>query len=1247
MKTKLLSALALSLALAATARAETTNSWVDGDGKWEAATNWSLGVSPSLTGQSVIVIANAGNNTVTIDATTAITTNSFGSTLIISNLLVQGFGSDTNTLFLNNASAGTTIRNNCTISANGALLLANSTIEIRSALTMNGEMLLRAGGTVLTTNSSANLVGFGGVGNVTLLPNSLWRAIAPNVGTLGGTGTLTINGGTLETVGVGLDLGVQVASAIDSTGTVWVNDGTIVATRSASTIGIGRGSLILSNGFVHTSSIYVGRIQGPGNLTVAGGSLRSTGFLDVGVQGGTGDVFVTGGELVVTNTGAGFAIGTIFLGENGLGRMTISNGTVIARNLVIATNDVARGELNLVGGNLVILSDSNGLLLGQTPQGTGIVTVAGGEITATNSPTVIGSFGTGIMTISSGTVVASDLVLCARTNTHGLLRISEGLMLVQNNLSVAVSSISSGRVELLGGILMVDGIIGIGNDGTTTGCGGDGTMTVSNSVVTARSILLGSADCGQGELAVQSGGSVNVSTRLASNNGLLDGGMINGPDATLSVGEDHVASFTISNGVATFRTAYVGFNNTGTLTMPGGMMSVSNMVVGDCGASVTGVVVINGGSLFVTNASGNAVLQVSGGTMTLMSGRLTVDSLVTNACGHFVRLGGTLRVGGVGTITVSSTADSGAGTLRDALASALDGDTIDASGISGTISLSSGELLVDKSVSIIGSGPASLAVDGNGNNRVFHVSLGKTVMISSLSITNGNADVGGGIYNDHADLTVMNCAISDNAADFGGGIFIDASNGGATQMVVACTINGNSAAYGGGIYNQGLSGVAVVRIAASTLSGNSANASGPDGGYGGGIFNDAVSGGVATQAIANSTFSGNSADVAGGGIYNNNESGTATVEIGSTIFNAGASGANIVNNSGTVTSDGYNLSSDNAGGYFTAPADQPDTNPLLGPLQDNGGPTYTHALLTGSPAVDKGNRDTIPTLCPCDTDQRGFTRPIDDPIIANAPGGDGSDIGAFEVQSILLCTPVSITCPADTNVSVKACSAVVKYQTPTTSGDCGTVTVSCAPTNGATFQTGSTTVSCCANDTAGNSDCCNFTVTVKETAPPTIKCPPNITTNTCNSTAVVTFAPTANDNCPGVTSSCTPPSGSAFPHGKTVVTCTATDRSGNTATCLFTVSVAINAPSAPSDLKARAGTGSVKLTWKASKGADPITYNIKRSTKAGAETPYATTTVTSYTDSAVVKGKKYYYVVTATNCKATSGKSNEVSAVPK
>jgi len=90
---------------------------------------------------------------------------------------------------------------------------------------------------------------------------------------------------------------------------------------------------------------------------------------------------------------------------------------------------------------------------------------------------------------------------------------------------------------------------------------------------------------------------------------------------------------------------------------------------------------------------------------------------------------------------------------------------------------------------------------------------------------------------------------------------------------------------------------------------------------------------------------------------------------------------------GAVTSDGYNLSSDDRGGFLTATGDQININPMLGPLQDNGGPTLTHALLPGSPAINAGDPNFIP---PPDFDQRGpgFTRVVCGRI----------DIGAFEVQ---------------------------------------------------------------------------------------------------------------------------------------------------------------------------------------------------------------------------------------------------------
>jgi hypothetical protein len=154
-------------------------------------------------------------------------------------------------------------------------------------------------------------------------------------------------------------------------------------------------------------------------------------------------------------------------------------------------------------------------------------------------------------------------------------------------------------------------------------------------------------------------------------------------------------------------------------------------------------------------------------------------------------------------------------------------------------------------------------------------------------------------------------------------------------------------------------------------------------GEGGGIFLD--SGGTLT--ITNSTISAfGYYNQQGGGIYNSG----GQVTIGDTVltFLSWSTGGTILNNGGTVTSLGYNLASDNGGGVLTGPGDQINTDPMLGPLRDNGGPTFTHALLAGSPAINAGA--PIFVTPPPQYDQRGpgFARVVQSRI----------DIGSFEVQ---------------------------------------------------------------------------------------------------------------------------------------------------------------------------------------------------------------------------------------------------------
>src|SRR5262249_52260806 len=153
------------------------------------------------------------------------------------------------------------------------------------------------------------------------------------------------------------------------------------------------------------------------------------------------------------------------------------------------------------------------------------------------------------------------------------------------------------------------------------------------------------------------------------------------------------------------------------------------------------------------------------------------------------------------------------------------------------------------------------------------------------------------------------------------------------------------------------------------------------------------SGGYAGVHTTNCTLSGNSASNGAGGIKNGfqvGNGGAVEIYLEGTILKAGPSGPNIVNTpGGRVFSDGYNLSSDNAGGLLTHAGDQINTDPRLGPLQNNGGPTFTHALCTApgvpdascigtSPCIDMGN----PFPGQVDYDQRGmdYTRVVNNRI---------------------------------------------------------------------------------------------------------------------------------------------------------------------------------------------------------------------------------------------------------------------------
>ena len=270
-----------------------------------------------------------------------------------------------------------------------------------------------------------------------------------------------------------------------------------------------------------------------------------------------------------------------------------------------------------------------------------------------------------------------------------------------------------------------------------------------------------------------------------------------------------------------------------------------------------------------------------------------VDRLrVSLATGSGVTVGATLLMGGVAqaacTCTVDSLADptdAGHTTLRDAItsANANPGSTVTfASGLSGTITLGGGELLVYAPTTISGPGASQLTVSGNHVSRVFEVS-GTAATIEGLTITAGSiaglppfTSSGGGIYGGTSDLTVRDSVIADSDADdSGGGVAVRGSSSSLT--VTSSTISGNTAGSdGGGVYTGSTAGTGIpTTIRNSTISGNSVlNA------YerGGGAFLD----GRAPARVENSTIYGNDA-YSGGGLYHFGLSAPGLTVTGSTI----------------------------------------------------------------------------------------------------------------------------------------------------------------------------------------------------------------------------------------------------------------------------------------------------------------------------------------------------------------------------
>jgi predicted outer membrane repeat protein len=376
------------------------------------------------------------------------------------------------------------------------------------------------------------------------------------------------------------------------------------------------------------------------------------------------------------------------------------------------------------------------------------------------------------------------------------------------------------------------------------------------------------------------------------------------------------------------------------------------------------------------------------------------------------------------TLTVTNTADSGAGTLRNVVASTSPGDFIVFSpALSGqTITLTSGQLVINKDVIVDASMlPGGVTINGHHNSRIFQFNAGTSVLIG-LTLTNGyeSGQEGGALsVTNGSTLILTNCMFAGNSVTNsydgggGGGIYNDG-----TLSVDQSTFSGNSInanfykAWGGGIYNDS-SGTLIVNQC--TFFGNSANGSGV-GGAGGGICN------IGTLTVNQCTFFGNSASgydstydegPMGGGIFNiatltvnqctifGNSTSGSTGDGGGifciyttiSLYNSIVAGNTSLNGGGDITvseaelnCSGTNIALNIDGNYGTLSGPRPlHAAPALAPLGYYGGSTQTMPPLLGSPAIDAASNSATNQFA---TDQRGFPRLV----------GAGVDIGAVEFQ---------------------------------------------------------------------------------------------------------------------------------------------------------------------------------------------------------------------------------------------------------
>ena len=666
------------------------------------------------------------------------------------------------------------------------------------------------------------------------------------------------------------------------------------------------------------------------------------------------------------------------------------------------------------------------------------------------------------------------------------------------SLREAIANAAAGETinfAVSGIIVLTSGELAIDKNLTIAGPGADNLMI-------QRSLLPGTPDFRIFDIQL---GTVTISG-LTVNNGRSDfgGGVFNGDDATLNMHDTRISGNSASG-------AGGGIYNGGTLTLDDTAIIDNSAqgagIEGAFGGGIENFVgtivrmnrcVLRGNSVSGNSADGGGFGGAldNAGRILLMDHCDFSGNSATGGPGTGGGFGGAIN--NISTILALDHCDFGGNSAT--------GGTGDGDGFGGAINNSG---TITNSQSIISSnsvtgGATGGSGSGGGINNDGELTLTNSV-INGNSATGGpdtGDGFGGGINNGFGTVHVDTGTVSGNVArggtgsggglGEGGGI----ANGFGTVSLNRSTVSGNFAVGGDGGSGGSGEGAGIANVAGSvnldnsTVSGNVSSGGAGIGGsgspYGGGIFNDFGSIELTSSTIASNVVSGGFPQD-GGGIFNSE----GAVELENTIVAANNATVDFFNGEfGHIISDGFNVVGSTSGPFTPELGDQTGVTAAalkLGTLQDNGGPTFTHALLCGSPAINAGDNTNAPA-----TDQRGFARIV----------GGIIDIGAYEAgntaPSISCPNPITLNCAPPTGqaatVSVNVADPdgdplVVVWTVDGTAYQTNVVAAGGPPTLAqvdltAVFGVGSHQVTASVSDPSECSATCGVVVTVHPNPPP-------------------------------------------------------------------------------------------------------------------------------------------------------------------